>query len=34
MAYNMDAPFVFANSDEIPNNKALVDFSKKAGLVH
>lgn len=33
MAYDMELPFVFANSDEIPNNKLLVDFSKKTGMV-
>jgi hypothetical protein len=34
MAYNMEVPFVFANSDEIPNNKFLVDYSRKAGIVY
>jgi hypothetical protein len=34
MAYNMEVPFVFANSDEIPNNKVLVDYSRKAGIVY
>lgn len=30
----MEVPFVFANSDEIPNNKFLVDYSRKAGIVY